>query len=293
MKKLASLASAVMLAVGVAIASSAPAYAADRSGAERLRIENGVACKDGRTVMQGMVAGPSGQLYIVFTEPGGANPTLSRWVRDGSTWDGTSWTCAETKAFDLGHGNDIAYNASYPGVGPALIVTKGTETESPRSDVAVVALNADGSIGALQTVNLPMNISGLCYSATAGKYAARRGATLWTHPATGALTTGWTTVKNGTLTTRSDRSDQGMDCSENYIWSATSVQADSSSSASNWVYQYTWSGSDVETIEIPANAVLSDPNGREVEDVTHIGSDFFVNLNRNSGGFDSVNAFTE
>jgi hypothetical protein len=37
-----------------------------------------------------------------------------------------------------------------------------------------VHLGAGGVIGATEVVDLPMNISGLCYSSTAGKYAARR-----------------------------------------------------------------------------------------------------------------------
>lgn len=290
-----TVASIAALSIGISIVGGAPAQAADRSGAERLNIPNGHACKAGRTVMQGMVAGPGGQLYIVFTEGGGNNPILSRWVRDGSAWDGASWLCAETKALALGHGNDVAYNANYPGVGKALLVTMGTESAHLSDDIAIVSLNADGSIGSAQTVDLPMNISGLCYSATAEKYAARRGATLWTHPATGSLASGWTTVKNGNLPVHDNRADQGLDCSENYIWSAQSITTDSSAAASNWVYQYTWSGSLVEKIEIPGNGVLGvDREAREVEDVTHIGSDFFVGINRNmTNNYDSVHVLTE
>ena len=95
MKKMSSIASVLVLSIGVAIAPAASAFAAtNRSGAERLNIPNGSVCKAGRTVMQGMVAGPGGQLYIVFTKAAGADPVLSRWLRDGTTWDGASWTCA-------------------------------------------------------------------------------------------------------------------------------------------------------------------------------------------------------
>ncbi len=294
MKKLSSVVSALALSIGMAIASTASAYAADRSGAERLQIPDDSPCKAGRSVMEGMVAGPSGQLYIIFTKKDGAEPVLSRWTRDGTTWDSTSWTCAgaPTPMADLSHGNDLAYNANYLGQGPALIVTKGTQTKFPSADVAVVKLGADGSVGALQIVHLPIgNISGLCYSATAangaGRYAARLLDNLWTHPGAGALTSGWTKVSSS-LTIHDNRSDQGLDCSENYIWNTKSINDTTPSTGSNWVYQYNWSGGDVETsIEIPSHSLAD-----EIEDITHIGSDFFVGINRN-GSPDSVKVFTE
>ncbi len=70
------------------------------------------------------------------------------------------------------------------GQGPALIATQGSQSAFPSDDVTIVHLNADGSVGASQTVHLPIgNISGFCFSATAaggaGMYAARRLNSLW------------------------------------------------------------------------------------------------------------------
>lgn len=296
MKKLLSVASALAVSIGIAIASPVPAYAAtDRSGAERLNIPNSSACRAGRTVLQGMVAGPGGQLYIIFSRGSEGEPVLSRWLRDGSTWDSTSWICAgaPTPMPELGHGNDLAYNANYLGRGPALIATQGSQSAFPSDDVTVVHLNADGSFGAREIVRLPIgNISGLCYSATAaggaGKYAARRLNRLWTHPGAGALTSGWTLVESN-LTSHDNRSDQGIDCSENYIWNTKSINTSTPETGWNWVYQYNWSGNDVESdIGIPGNNLTD-----EIEDITHIGGDFFVGVNRNGGVADSVKVFTE
>ncbi|MFI7427773.1 hypothetical protein ACIBPB_12375 [Micromonospora sp. NPDC049836] len=296
MKKLSSVASVLVLAVGVAIAPAASASAAtDRTGAERLNIPNSSACKAGRTVMQGMVAGPGGQLYIVFTKAAGAEPVLSRWLRDGSTWDGASWVCAgaPTSIPTLGHGNDLAYNANYLGQGPALIATQGSQSAYLSDKVTIVRLAADGSIGAASEVRLPIgNISGFCYSATAaggaGKYAARRLGSLWTHPGAGALTSGWTLVKSN-LTSHDNRSDQGIDCSENYIWNTKSINTSTPATGWNWIYQYNWSGGDVESdIGVPGNNLTD-----EIEDVTHVGSEFFVGINRNDGLADSVKVLIE
>lgn len=296
MRRLPSIASVFALAIGIAVAPAAAASAAtDRSGAERLNIPNSSACKAGRTVMQGMVAGPGGQLYIIFTKAAGAEPVLSRWVRDGSAWDGASWTCAgaPTSIPALGHGNDLAYNANYLGQGPALIATQGSQSAFLSDEVTIVRLNANGTVGATSEVRLPIgDISGLCYSATAaggaGKYAARRLGSLWTHPGSGALTSGWTLVKSN-LTSHDNRSDQGIDCSENYIWNTKSINTSSAATGWNWVYQYNWSGGDVESdIGIPGNNLVD-----EIEDVTHIGGDFFVGVNRNDGLADTVNVFVE
>ncbi|WP_155251575.1 hypothetical protein [Salinispora cortesiana] len=245
--------------------------------------------------MQGMVKGPEQQLYIIFTKAAGAEPVLSRWLRDGSTWDGTSWVCAgaPTSMPALGHGNDLAYNANYLGQGPALIATQGSQSAFPSDEVTIIRLNADGSIGTTEEIRLPIgNISGLCYSATAaggaGKYAARRLGSLWTHPGAGALTSGWTLVKSN-LTSHGNRSDQGIDCSENYIWNTKSINVSTPSTGWNWVYQYNWSGGDVETdIGIPGYNLRD-----EIEDVTHVGSEFFVGINRNGGIADSVKVFIE
>jgi hypothetical protein len=295
-KKLLSVASVFVLSTAVAVASTTPAEAAtDRSGAERLNIPNSSACRAGRTVMQGMVAGPGAQLYIIFTKAGGAEPVLSRWLRDGSTWDGASWICAGAPASipTLGHGNDLAYNANYLGQGPALIATQGSQSAFPSDKVTIVRLNADGSIGTTGEVRLPIgNISGLCYSATAaggaGRYAARRLGSLWTHPGAGALTSGWTLAKTN-LTSHDNRSDQGIDCSENYIWNTKSINDSTPATGWNWVYQYNWSGGDVESdIGIPGNNLAD-----EIEDITHVGSEFFVGINRNGGSADSVEVFTE
>lgn len=296
MKTLLSAASVFVLSTGLAIASTTSAYAAtNRSGAERLNIPDSSACKAGRTVMQGMVAGPGAQLYIIFTKAAGAEPVLSRWLRDGSTWDGASWTCAgaPTSIPTLGHGNDLAYNANYLGQGPALIATQGTQSAYPSDKVTIVRLNANGSIGTTGEVRLPIgNISGLCYSATAaggaGKYAARRLGNLWTHPGAGALTSGWTLVKSN-LTSHDNRSDQGIDCSENYVWNTKSINDSTPATGWNWVYQYNWSGGDVESdIGVPGNNLID-----EIEDITHVGSEFFVGINRNGGSADSVKVFTE
>ncbi|WP_328853283.1 hypothetical protein OG994_12200 [Micromonospora globbae] len=296
MKKLASVASVLALSVGIAVAPAGSAQAAtDRSGAVRLTIPNSSPCKAGRTVMQGMVAGPGGQLYIVFTKAAGAEPVLSRWLRDGSTWDSTSWVCAgaPTPMPTLGHGNDLAYNPNYLGQGPALIATQGSQSAFLSDKVTIVRLNADGTFGATGEVRLPIgNISGLCYSATAaggaGKYAARRLGSLWTHPGAGALTSGWTLVKSN-LTSHANRSDQGIDCSENYIWNTKSINTSTPATGWNWVYQYNWSGGDVESdLGIPGNNLTD-----EIEDVTHVGSEFFVGINRNDGLADSVKVFIE
>jgi hypothetical protein len=295
-QKISRVASVFALSIGIAIASAVPAYAAtDRSGTERLNIPNSSACRAGRTVLEGMVAGPGGQLYIIFSKGSAGEPVLSRWVRDGSTWDGASWTCAGAPIPmpELGHGNDLAYNANYLGQGPALIATQGSQTAFPSDDVTVVHLGADGSVGATAVVHLPIgNISGFCYSATAGggagKYAARRLTKLWTHPGAGSLTSGWTLVESN-LTSHDNRSDQGIDCSENYIWSTKSINDSTPDTGWNWVYQYNWSGGEVEgDIGIPGNDLTD-----EIEDITHVGSDFFIGINRNGGSADSVKVFTE
>ena len=296
MKKLSGAASVLALAIGISIVAATPAYAAtDRSGAERLNIPNSSVCRAGRTVMEGLVAGPGGQLYIIFSKGSAGEPVLSRWLRDGTTWDGASWTCAGAPIAmpALGHGNDLAYNADYLGQGPALIATQGSQSAFPSDDVTIVHLNAGGSVGAAETVHLPTgNISGLCYSATAaggaGRYAARRLSSLWTHPGAGALTSGWTLVTSS-LTSHDNRSDQGIDCSENYIWNTRSINDSTPDTGWNWVYQYNWSGSDVETdIGVPGNTLTD-----EIEDITHVGSDFFIGINRNGGSADSVKVFTE
>ncbi|MFJ2746164.1 hypothetical protein ACIO3O_41620 [Streptomyces sp. NPDC087440] len=296
MKKLRSFASVLALLTGIATVSTTSAHAAtDRSGAERLNIPNSSPCREGRTVMQGMVAGAGGQLYIVFTKAGGKEPVLSRWLRDGSGWDGTSWTCAgaPTPIPTLGHGNDLAYHPNYRGQGPAVIATQGSQSAFPSPDVTIVHLDASGSVGASEVVRLPIgNISGFCYSATAaggaGKYVARRLGNLWTHPGTGSLTSGWTLVKSN-LTSHDNRSDQGIDCSENYIWNTKSINTSTPVTGWNWVYQYNWSGGDVESdIGVPG-AELAD----EIEDVTHVGGDFFIGVNRNEGNPDSVKVFIE
>ncbi|MEK8107215.1 hypothetical protein NKG94_22430 [Micromonospora sp. M12] len=97
-----------------------------------------------------MVAGPGGQLYIIFSKGSAGDPVLSRWVRDGSAWDGASWTCtgAPISMPELGHGNDLAYNPNYLGSGPALIATQGSQSAFPSDDVTIVHLNANGSVGA-------------------------------------------------------------------------------------------------------------------------------------------------
>lgn len=296
MKKLFSAASVLALAVGIGIASAASAGAAtDRSGAERLNIPNSSACRGGRTVLEGMVAGPGGQLYIIFSKGSAGDPALSRWTRDGSAWDGASWICAgpPVPMSELGHGNDLAYNANYLGQGPALISTHGSQSAFPSDAVGIVHLSAAGAIGAREVVHLSTgNISGLCYSATAaggaGRYAARRLGNLWTHAGSGSLTSGWTLVKSN-LTSHDNRSDQGIDCSENYIWNTRSMNDSTPTTGWNWVYQYNWSGGDVESdIGIPSNNLTD-----EIEDITHIGSDFFVAINRNDGLADSVKVFTE
>jgi hypothetical protein len=293
-KMLSSVVSVLTLSLGIAIVPAASAYAAtDRSGAERLSIPNSSACKAGRTVMQGMVAGPGGQLYIVFTKAAGAEPVLSRWLRDGATGDGASWICAgaPTSIPALGHGNDLAYNPNYLGEGPALLATQGSQSAFPSDKVTIVRLNADGSFGTTAEVRLSTgNISGLCYSATAaggaGEYAARRLGSLWTHPGAGALTDGWTLVKDN-LTSHDNHSDQGIDCSENYLWNTRSINDSTPAPGWNLVYQYNWSGADVESdIGIPGNNLTD-----EIEDVTHVGSEFFVGINRNGGLADSVKVF--
>jgi hypothetical protein len=295
-KRLLSIASVLGLSIGTAIAAAAPASAAtDRTGAERLNIPNSSACRAGRTVLEGMVAGPGGQLYIIFSKGSTGEPVLSRWLRDGSTWDGASWVCsgAPVSMPELGHGNDLAYNPDYLGGGPALIATQGSQSAFPDDDVTIVHLGSDGSIGSTQVVDLPTgNISGLCYSATAaggaGKYAARRLGSLWTHPGSGALTSGWTLVKSN-LTYHDNRSDQGIDCSENYIWNTNSINTNTPDTGWNWVYQYNWSGGDVESdIGIPGNNLTD-----EIEDITHVGGEFFVGINRNGGLADSVKVLTE
>jgi len=296
-KKLSSAASVLALFAGITIAATTPAYAAtDRSGAVLLTIPNSSPCRGGRTVLEGMVAGPSGALYIIFSKGSAGDPALSRWVRDGSTWDNTSWTCAQgpVPIAELGHGNDLAYNANYLGGGPTLIATQGSQSAFPSAEVGIVHLNSDGSINPdAGEVTLPTgNISGFCYSATAaggaGKYAARRLGKLWTHAGSGALTSGWTLV-NSNLTTHDNRSDQGIDCSANYIWNTNSINDSTPETGWNWVYQYNWSGSDVESdIGIPGNTLMD-----EIEDISHIGSDFFIGINRNDGLADNVNVFTE
>ncbi|MBT0770063.1 hypothetical protein KIH74_14080 [Kineosporia sp. J2-2] len=295
MNKLARVVTAVAFSVGIAVASSLPASAAtDRSGAERLSIPDSSSCKAGRTVMQGMVAGPGGQLYIIFTRAGGADPILSRWARDGSAWDGTSWTCSGTPTVlgDVGHSNDLAYNADYLGTGPALIVTHGSQSAYLDDDVTVIRLSDAGYYESAAVVDLPMNISGLCYSATAadgaGRYAARRLGSLWTHAGSGSLSSGWTLVESS-LTSHDNRSDQGIDCSENYVWNTRSINDSTPDTGWNWVYQYNWSGGDVESdIGIPGNSLTD-----EIEDVTHVGSEFFVGINRNGGLADSVKVLVE
>ncbi|WP_159012136.1 hypothetical protein [Streptomyces sp. NRRL F-5123] len=296
MRKRLGFAFVLALLTGIASSSTTSAYAAtDRSGAERLSIPNSSPCRAGRTVMEGMVKGPDSQLYIIFTKAGGAEPVLSRWLRDGTAWDGASWTCAgaPTSMPAVGHGNDLAYNPDYLGTGPALIATQGSQSAYPSADVGIIHLSSSGAIGASEVVHLPIgNISGLCYSDTAaggaGKYAARRLGSLWTHPGSGALTSGWTLVKSN-LTIHDNRSDQGIDCSENYIWNSNSINTSTPDTGWNWVYQYNWSGGDVESdIGIPGNNLTD-----ELEDITHVGSDFFVGINRNGGSPDSVKVFTE
>jgi hypothetical protein len=295
-KKTASIAAIAAVSIGIAVAATVPAYAeTNRSGAERLNIPNSSACRAGRTVLEGMVTGPGGQLYIIFSKGSAGEPVLSRWARDGSTWDGSSWTCtgAPVSMPALGHGNDLAYNANYLGSGPALIAAQGSQSAFPSDAVTIVHLTSAGSIGTTETVHLSAgDISGFCYSATAaggaGKYAARRLNKLWTHPGAGALTSGWSLV-NSNLNIHDNRSDQGIDCSENYIWNTNSINTNTPATGWNWVYQYNWSGNDVESdIGIPGNNLTE-----EIEDITHVGSDFFVGINRNGGSADSVKVFTE
>jgi hypothetical protein len=275
----------------VATAAGSTHAATDRTGDLRLVIDNSNPCRAGRTVMQGMVAGPGGQLYIVFTGKAGSNPVLSRWTRSGSSWSTTSWICTGPPADfpAIGHGNDLAYHPNYGGNGPAILVTKGTQTSARSDDFLVVPLYSDGTIKGSaynSTVDLPMDISGLCYSATAGKYVARRLDNMWTHPSSGSLGSGWTLV-NSNITSHANRADQGIDCSENNVWNTRSIASGNSDDAWNWVYQYNWSGKDVESdIGIPGTSMTE-----EIEDVTHIGDDFFISINRNDGASDLVVEF--
>src|SRR4051794_41147927 len=130
MKKLVSAASVLSLSVGILIASTASAHAETvRTGDDRLTIPNSSPCRANRPIMEGMVAGAGGQLYIIFSGGSAETPVLSRWVRDGSAWDATSWTCTgpPTVMPELGHGNDLAYNPDYLGTGPALIAAQGSQ----------------------------------------------------------------------------------------------------------------------------------------------------------------------
>jgi hypothetical protein len=273
--------------------AAGPTHAAtDRSGDLRLVIANSSPCRAGRTVMQGMVVGPGNQLYIVFTGGSGSNPVLSRWTRNGTSWSTSSWVCTGAPADipEIEHGNDLAYHPNFDGLGPAILVTKGTQTSALSDGVLVVPLNSNGTLqNYIYTVHLPMNISGLCFSATAGKYVARWRNNMWTHSSSGSLGSGWRLV-NSSVTTHSDRADQGIDCSENNVWNTRSIIGDTNSvNAWNWVYQYNWSGNDVESdIGVPGNNLTE-----EIEDVTHIGSDFFISVNRNDGASDFVTEFFE
>jgi len=292
--KLSSVGSIVAMTVGIGLVAASPAHAAtERSGAIRLTIADNSPCKAGRTVMQGMTVGPNNTLYIIFTKAQGAEPVISRWTRDGSAWDGNSWVCAGAPRStpEVGHGNDLAYHPNYLSRGPALLATKGSQSSFLSPQVGVIPLNTDGTFGGSgpATVTLPMNISGLCFSATANKYVARRLTSMWTHAIGGDLTSGWT-LQRSNLTIHDNRSDQGLDCSENYVWNTNSIKpGDTPADAWNWVYQYNWSGANAET-DI---GVTGNNDTDEIEDITHVGSDFFIGINRNGGLADYVKVFVE
>jgi len=55
------------------------------------------------------------------------------------------------------------------------------------------------------------------------------------------------------------------------------------------VYQYNWSGANAET-DI---GVTGNNDTDEIEDITHVGSDFFIGINRNGGLADYVKVFVE
>lgn len=293
MKKLFSVASMVAMTAGIGLVAASPAHAAtNRTEAVRLTIADNSPCKAGRTVMQGMTVGPNNTLYIIFTKAKGAEPLISRWTRDGAAWDGSSWVCAEARSMpEVGHGNDLTYHPNYLARGPHLIATQGSQSAFLSPRIAIIGLNTNGTFSAPSpaVLTLPMNISGLCYSATANRYVARRLQSLWTHPISGALTSGWT-LQRSNLTIHDNRSDQGLDCTENYVWNTNSIKPGSTpADAWNWVYQYNWSGADVET-DI---GVTGNTDTDEIEDITHVGSDFFIGINRNGGLADYVKVFVE
>lgn len=263
----------------------AAAAHADATGTVLLSIDDQNGCKAGREVMQGMVSNGKDTLYILFTHEKGANPVIARWVNINGVW-----TCnkAETKTsgLNVGHGQDLAYQANYANSGrAALLITKGVTATSGRDDnIAVVLLNGNGTIGTqTNDIDLPKDVTGFCYSATAPTYhyAARFTGTLYLFkevkgkPDTGHMKTVGIAIPGHTA-------DQGLDCSKNFIWSSRSIM-DGDSHVINYVYQYTWAGKIVQKITaVTSPKPLGVKGAKEIEDVTHISTDFYIGVNRNN-----------
>lgn len=286
MKKFAALCLAALVAITTGLASTPNAAAANAAGAVRLDIPQDAWCRVGHNVMQGMATDLGTNLYVVFTQAGGMDPILTWWTRSAAPY----WTCqkvmSSVNGINLGHANDITFQSDYLG-SPALLIARGTGG-SPSKNIAVVSLAASGEpISQGADLILATAVSGLCYSGTAnggaGYYAGHLTTSVYRFTkVSGKPSSSYTTRS---LSVLAANADQGTDCSANNIWIARSIEAGGSSTVDNHVYQIGWTGGLIADIKVEGYGTLKASNWvtEEVEDVTHIGSDFFVGINRNTG----------
>lgn len=234
---------------------------------------------------------PSG--HALHDKVGGT--VLTKWSLGSS-----SVTCdGAQENLDLGHGNDIAYVASYGGV-PSLLIPKGTKSHA-NPTVVRLTINAGSSqplftvAGSLQFTNSTgtvLDVSGICYSSVAGangRYAIR---TYFSSSNTNYVYS-YAANSNGTPqnTNPEDRikmvnpsgssGKQGLDCSGNNVYE---IQSIAEGNSVNRVYQYAWGAADASPTKTLTYSLGSD----EVEGVFHKGDQFYMGVNRNGGASDRL-----
>lgn len=241
------------------------------------------------TVMEGLVSDGT-NLFVVFGVPSSNALHEKRGGTVLTTWSLANGTCLRaTPNLDLGHANDIAYHPNYAGGGPTLLIPKGTkggDNESIKNKIAVVRLNTY-----TQSADITMNgrkLSGLCYSSAAQKFVLRYDNDVYYYPeVNNAPKT--SSESHFTVATISGTGEQGLDCSGSYVYSLRSIAG--TTGKTNYIQQYSWAGSAIKNLTYASSTTLEPTNSSsvEIEGVFHIGDQFYMGINRNSGGQDTLN----
>lgn len=242
---------------------------------------------DGKfTVLQG-TAGAGSYIYAIFSVPSShdkANKAGGTLVTKWRVGDGAC--IAARGEVDLGHGNDIAYHANYAGQGAALLIPKGTNSVESKS---VVVLKASDLSNFPTGFTSPTNASGICYSSVAKKFAIRFKKTVYVYAETSSRTRGSKVAEFAVaVTTDVSTGGQGLDCSGSNVYDVRSIAGETGKT--NYIYQYSWGGTYRKVLTYGAGATLKPTNStsREVEGIFHIGDQFYMAVNRNSGGADTL-----